>query len=131
MPNMSEVRRIMDIGTAMRMYATTDKEKFCCSYPEWQKLRPDSTFYSDFSVADVYGLKAINDTFKRSFSAWKSNYKMLTELTAALNHKLWFWYNHGVNDYSMLYDKLWKKADAYGIGHLKGEELQHFSYVLD
>ena len=120
----------MTLQEAMMMYATPDKTKFECAYPEWQEKRPESTFYADFSVADCYGVKAINDTYKRAFDGWKSNVKMFTELVAALNHKIWAW--HEVNDeYAALYDKLWKEADAYGIDTFKGDELNHFLYVLD
>ena len=47
------------------MYGTSDKEKFQCAYPEWEAKRPDTTFYADFSVADVYGENAIKETYKR------------------------------------------------------------------
>ena len=56
---------------------------------------------------------------------------MFTELTGVLNHHLWFWYEHEVEEYVTLFDKLWKKADTYGCDHFKGEELKHFTMVLD
>lgn len=120
----------MNLIEAMSMYGTPDKEKFPCAYPEWEEQRPDSTFYADFSVADCYGVKAINDTYNRAFNEWKSNYKMLTELVGALNHKIWYWHQVN-NEYSMLYDQLWRKADSYGCDNLKDDELKHFLYVLD
>ena len=131
MVNLNEVRRHMSLQRAMLMYGASDKQRFDCCYPEYQEKRPDSTFWADFSVADVYGVKAIKDTYNRAFNEWKSNYKMLTELVAALNHKIWFWYEAGIEDYSTLYDKLWKEADAYGVDNLKDEELSHFCHVLD
>lgn len=130
MADMSKVHAIMQIPTAMRMYGTSDKEKFECSYPEYQAQRPDSTFYADFSVADCYGEKAIQDTYNHC-NGWRSNCKMWTELTAMLNHKLWFWYEHGITEYAELYDRLWKQADAYGCNHFKGEEARYFFSVLD
>ena len=39
-----------------------------------------TTFYSDFSIADNFGIDAVKDTYKRAFKNWKSNYKYLTEL---------------------------------------------------
>lgn len=39
-----------------------------------------TTFWEDFSIADRFGLSAIQDTFKRAFEEWKNNYKYLTEL---------------------------------------------------
>ena len=121
----------MNLIQAMSMYGTPDKEKFECAYPEWQEKRLDSTFYADFSVADCYGVNAIKDTYNRAFNEWKSNYKMLTELVGALNHKLWYWHDVGNEEYSQLYDQLWKEADEYGTNILKDDELKHFLYVLD
>ena len=131
MADIEKVRSIMPLGRAMRMYGTSDKEKFECSYPEYQAKRPESTFYADFSVADVYGESAINDTFKRSYTGWRHDAKMFTELVAALNHKIWFWHEAGVEEYARLYDKLWKEADAYGCGTFKGEDATYFFSVLD
>ena len=131
MLDLEKVRSIMPLQKAMRMYATTDKEKFQCAYPEWESKRPNSTFYSDFSVADVYGEKAIQDTYSRAFAGWKANVGYFTELVAALNHKLWFWHEHSIKEYSKLYDKLWKEAAAYGNEHFKGEDAKHFFFVLD
>lgn len=34
-----------------------------------------TTFWEDFSIADRFGLSAIQDTFKRAFEEWKNNYK--------------------------------------------------------
>lgn len=111
--DMNKVRNVMPLIRAMSMYGSSDKDKFECSYPEWQGQRPDTTFYADFSVADVYGVKAIEDTYLRSFGGWKSNVKMLTELVCVMNHKLWFWHEENVEEYARLYDRLWKESDAY------------------
>lgn len=131
MADMAKVHQILPIHMAVKQYGTTDKEKFECAYPEYQEQRPDSTFYADFSVADYYGEKAIQDTFNRAFNGWKSNYKMFTELVAMLNHKIWFWWEHNINEYGELYNKLWQKADEYGCSTFKGEEAKYFFSVLD
>lgn len=131
MADMNKVRSIMPLGRAMAMYGTSDKEKFQCAYPEWEAKRPDTTFYADFSVADVYGEQGILDTYKRCFDGWKDNAKYFTEFVGALNHKLWYWYEAGIEEYSQLYDKLWKEADAYGSEHFKDEDAQHYFSVLD
>ena len=120
----------MTIIEAMAHYGVPDKERFECSYPEYQAKRPSSTFFADFSVADCYGVKAIEDTYKRAFGEWKSDVKMFTELVAVLNHKIWYWWKTN-DEYSKLYDRLWKEADAFGIDNFKGEDLTYFYYVLD
>ena len=107
-----------------------DKDIFVCSYPEYQEKRISSTFWQDFCIADAFGLNAVQDTFNRAFNEWKTNYKMLTELVGVLNHKIWQHYTV-TPELAELYDRLWKEADAWGSDHLKGEELEHFLYVLD
>ena len=108
-----------------------DKDMFICSYPEWQEQRISTTFWQDFTIADAFGIKAIQDTFNRAFKEWKSNYKYLTELVGVLNHKIWQHYENSNTEVSQLYDKLWREADAYGCDNLKDDELKFFLYVLD
>ena len=131
MANPVKRREGMSLTKAMAMYGVPDKERFECAYPERQEQRPSSTFYADFSVADVYGPEAIRDTYARAFTSWKSDYKMLTELVMALNHKIWYW--HGLQDkeYTELYDRLWREADGWAADNLKGEELAYFCQVTD
>ena len=43
-----------------------------------------TTFPSDFSIADKFGVNAIKDTFNRAFGEWKGHYKYLTHLVIAL-----------------------------------------------
>ena len=53
--------------------------------------KPMTTFWQDFSIADAFGVAAVEDTFKRAFNEWKGNYKYLTELVMVLNHKIAQW----------------------------------------
>lgn len=131
MTTMEKVRRVLPLPRAMAMYGATDKERFDCSYPEAQERRPDSTFYADFSVADVYGTDAIKETYERASREWQKDARMFTELVGALNHKIWFWFEQGVEEYSNLYNELWEKADAWGCEHYRGEDATHFYQVLD
>ena len=108
-----------------------DKDIFVCSYPEWQEKRMSSTFWQDFTIADAFGVKAVQDTYNRAFNEWKTNYKMLTELVVVLNHKIWAWHEQGNDAFGTLYDRLWKQADAYACENLKGEEASFFYGVTD
>jgi len=91
---------------------------------------PITTFWMDFSIADNFGIDAIQDTFNRAFAEWKGNYQYLTELTMVLNHKIFQWYNKR-DDFAELYNKLWEKADGYACNNLKGKELDYFYSVTD
>ena len=97
---------------------------------EMTGYKPITTFYTDFSIADKFGVEAIKDTYKRVFQEWKYDYKYITELAMVLNWKLWRWY--GKNDeLSMLYDSLWKAIDGWCIDNLKGKELEYYYKTTD
>lgn len=89
-----------------------------------------TTFWQDFTIADVFGESAIKDTFVRAFNEWKDDYVYLTELVIVLNHKIWHWYEKKLA-YGELYNELWEMADNYACENLKGEELSFFYRVTD
>lgn len=91
----------------------------------------ENIFFMDFSIADVFGVNAIEDTFKRAFQEWKSDYKMLTALVVTLNHKIWEHYEAGKHDIAKLYDNLWRQAEDYALTNLKGNELQYYYNITD
>lgn len=93
--------------------------------------RVETTFWSDFSIADKFGLSAIKDTYRRAFDAWKDDYRYLTELVMVLNHKIWEHYEKGNKQKYELYNDLWIKADAYAIDNLNDDELMYFFMVTD
>ena len=84
-----------------------------------------TTFWSDFSIADVFGVKAIKDTYKRAFNEWKTNHIYLTELVMVLNWKIWQ-YHEKNKVLAKVYNELWEEADCYACENLKGEELTYF-----
>lgn len=92
--------------------------------------KPITTFYTDFSIADAYGVDAIKDTYQRAMDAWKTDYKFLTELVMALNWKIWEHYETNER-YARVYNDLWEQADAYACDNLKGEELSYFYRTTD
>lgn len=71
-----------------------------------------TTFWEDFSIAELCGLSAIQDTFNRAFNEWKDDYEFLTELVLVLNHKIWQCYEKG-SEFAELYNTLWEQADQY------------------
>lgn len=93
--------------------------------------RVETTFWMDFSIADKFGIDAIKDTFNRAFEEWKSDYKYLTELVMVLNHKIWQHHDAGNQEFSELYDDLWRKADEYACDNLQGKELSFFWRITD
>lgn len=92
--------------------------------------KPITSFYIDFSVADKFGLQAIQDTYNRAFEGWKSDYKYITELAMVLNWKCWRWYEVK-DDYSKLYTELFHKLDEWIFNNLREEELEYYIRTTD
>lgn len=93
--------------------------------------KPITTFYEDFSIADIFGKAAVADTFDRGFeTAIFMGYKELTEFVMALNWKIWEHYEHD-KELAKLYNDLWEKADLHAQQNLTGEELSYFYRTTD
>lgn len=89
-----------------------------------------TTFWEDFSIADVFGANAVKDTYNRAFKAWKDNYEYLTELVMVLNWKIWQHYEKN-EPLARVYNELWEQADLYAVENLKGKELDYFYRTTD
>ena len=92
--------------------------------------KPKTTFYTDFSIADNFGVAAVNDTYNRAFNEWKNNVEYLTELVMALNWKIWehFETNESLAD---VYRELYEEADNYAVENLKGDDFEYFYRTTD
>ena len=90
-----------------------------------------TTFWSDFTIADAFGIEAVKDTYKRAFEEWKDDYRYLTDLVSVLNHKCWQHYENGNAKMSQLYQELYYEADGYALDNLKGEEFDYYWKKLD
>lgn len=90
-----------------------------------------TTFFSDFSIADSFGVAAIKDTYRRAFAEWKDNYIYLTELVMVLNWKMWQHYEKNNFLFSNIYQELWTEANDYAYSTLKGEELEYYYRTTD
>lgn len=89
-----------------------------------------TTFWTDFTIADKFGINAIEDTFKRAFIDCKYNYIYLTELVLVMNWKMWEWSEKDIK-ISRVYQNLWTKADNYALDTLKGDEMTYFYQQTD
>jgi len=103
--------------------------------PKWNVesetgYKPRTTFWQDFSIADVFGEGAVTDTFQRAFAEWKDNCVYITELVMVLNHKIGQWYEINM-PMAKLYDKYYHAAASYAEGNLKGDKLQYYYRVTD
>ena len=93
--------------------------------------KPLTTFWQDFSIADVFGKDAVQDTYNRAFSEWKHDYKYITELVMVLNWKCWQHYATKTIELSELYGNLYYKLDEWALDNLYGDELQYYIHTTD
>lgn len=93
---------------------------------------PKTTFWSDFSIAECFGVKGIKDTYNRAKNEWKNNIEFMTEFAMVLNHKGWH-YNEKNQEYCALYFDLWQEADNFIFEQFKDDEkaLQYYMEVTD
>lgn len=91
----------------------------------------ETTFWTDFSIADRFGTSSVRETFQRAFDEWKSNYKYLTELVIVLNWKIREHHNNWNNTLAKVYKDIWQIADNYAVENLKDEELKYFIRITD
>lgn len=89
-----------------------------------------TTFWTDFSFADRFGIEAIMDTYRRAFKEWKDNTEYLTELVMVLNHKIWQWYTRN-EAIARVYNDLWEKTHIYAVNALTGEDLDYYFRTTD
>jgi len=89
-----------------------------------------TTFYEDFSMAEMFGKEAIIDTYKRCLSEWSSDIKYFTEFVVALKHKLWDWYEKDIK-VARLYDKLWREADSLALEIFQGKDKEYYLRETD
>lgn len=103
------------------------------SLPEWGITKetgyePITTFWQDFSIAEKFGVESIKDTYQKVKQEWSSNYKYWTELVLVLNHKIWYWFERD-NQRAILYDKLWREADAMTAEWSDEEQKYYFEFT--
>ena len=92
--------------------------------------KPKTTFWMDFSIADKFGRKAIEDTYKRAFNEWKTNTEYITELAMVLNWKSWS-YAETNPAIGVVYQDLWEELDSWCFANLKDDALQYYIKTTD
>lgn len=92
--------------------------------------KPHTTFYTDFSMAEPFGITAITETYNTVFNDSKSNIVYLTELVMVLNWKIW---EHCETNptLSRFYQSMWEKTDAYCMENLTGDDMSYFLRTTD
>ena len=97
---------------------------------EMTGYKPKTTFWNDFEMAEPFGLKEVEDTYKRAFKSWKEDVEYLTELSMVLNWRIHYWYGQN-DDLAKLYDRLWRECDAWCMENLKDDDLTYYLQTTD
>lgn len=89
-----------------------------------------TTFYSDLSIAECFGVEGVCDTYERVMESWGDDLEYMCEWVIALNQKIWQ-HNETNAGVAKVYDKLWKQADEYCMNHFKGDDLTAYLRYVD
>lgn len=90
-----------------------------------------TTFWDDFTIADHFGTREVQDTFDTALNEWKHDYKYITELAIVLNHKCWmhhFLKNEALSD---LYSNLFYETRDFACENFTGEAFKYFYKTID
>lgn len=91
--------------------------------------KPKTTFYLDFSIAEAFGISAVCDTYTKALKEWLSNIEYVTELSMALNWKIWEHYETN-QQLGKLYNDLWFKCcDEITRHYADNEEALSYFYT--
>jgi hypothetical protein len=89
-----------------------------------------TTFFSDLSIAECYGVDSITDTCNRVVKSWKDDVVYMSEFVVALNQKIWQHYEKN-KDLAKVYNDLWLECDDFCRDHFKGEDLDYYYIYID
>ena len=89
-----------------------------------------TTFYSDLTIAECYGISSVVDTYNRVMEGWGNNLEFMCEWVIALNQKIWQHYKDNP-ELAQKYDVLWRRADDHCRKMFKGERLTAYLNYVD
>lgn len=90
-----------------------------------------TTFWEDFTIADIFGIGAVKDTFERAFREWRSDVVYVTELALVMNWKCWQHYEKGDEELAQLYSDYYHKVDGWCYANLEGDDLAYYWKTTD
>lgn len=91
-----------------------------------------TTFYSDLTIADVFGVDAVQDTYDRVIKEWMDNIEYITEFCLCVNHKSWEHFEDD-KELSKLYSDLYYDLKYKIYEHYDGnqEAIDYFFNITD
>ena len=92
--------------------------------------KPLTSYYFDFSIAEAYGIEAMEETLDNAIKFWKDDYKVLTELVMVLNWKM-FEHNKGSEQMLDFYYKNYIMLSNYCENNFTKKQLQYYYKTTD
>lgn len=91
-----------------------------------------TTFYSDLTIADIFGVDAVQDTYDRVVKEWIDNIEYITEFCMCVNHKSWEYFEDD-KELSKLYSDLYYDLKYKIYEHYDGnqEAIDYFFNITD
>ena len=90
-----------------------------------------TTFWDDFTIAERWGVKAIEDTYRNAFNSWKTDVVFITELVLVLNWKMLYMDEKHMTEKSVMYYKCWVELSNWCERHLEAGAYEYFLNVTD
>lgn len=114
-------------------YAAREESLFESMLADITDYERKTTFYSDLSIAEVYGVSSIKETFDRVIESWMDNIEYITEFAMCLNYKSWEHNSRHKEELTEVYSDLYYKAYDMIVEHYKDneKELSYFFRTLD
>jgi hypothetical protein len=111
-------------------YAASSEMWFNKNLADTSGYEPKTTFFSDLSISECFGHKAILDTYERVLKEYKDNIVYITEFVLCLNHKIWQLYEIDTET-AKVYDTLWKSCVNFVYDNFSGKDLTYYYEVTD
>ena len=90
-----------------------------------------TTFFSDLSIAEWYGIKEVEDTISRVVKNWFDNVEMFTEFVMCVNHKSWEHYQRENFELSKFYSEKFYELQNMVYENWDSEAQQYYYQITD
>lgn len=89
-----------------------------------------TTFFSDLSIAEVYGVASLKDTYNKIIKSWLGDVVYFTEFVMCLNWKI---HQHFDRNQTLaeVYNELFVKANKMAYDTYTGDELSYYIRTTD
>lgn len=113
------------------MNTEIEKRNLVEVFPKWEienqtGYRPKTDFWQLFTLADVFGVDLIKETYRDAFDSSRTSYIELTELCLVLEWKRREHTESENGPLARLYDNLYQLCAEWAADNLTGRALEYF-----